>query len=394
MDSSDIDLLANEAIPEAVRLAIAQSILAKDADQSAQVLEHEKIALERRKFIWNTPLVAAMAGLITLTATSFFERLSGRNDTLNAITLEDFRQELKESEARLQQQLKLEAEKSSADLEALSNERQFQYEIVKAELSNESKTNSDRAAILLFLVRAGVLNTLNRNELQAMAEEQIRNPDQDIVPQLTASSSYLGGIVGADDALPVASYPPNHPLRTLAASVGRLSVTSDRAQTTTCTAFLVDRSHIATAGHCVGAEAKSSSFVLGGNTIYPALSVYSVELNDRRTIDAGDQGSYIILKLANAVSELVEPIKISDQSSETPLRLGMIYYRAGAAEPLAVWGAQDCRVLKWEPLVLHHLCDTGAGASGAPVIDISTNSVVGIHFKRSELGGIAYRVYE
>jgi hypothetical protein len=200
MDTNDLDVLTNEAVPESIRVAIAQSIFASEGAKAEHELKVRQLELERRKFVWNTPLVAALAGLLTLSATFVFNRISGQDATKNTITMDQVRQELKDSEARLKQQLETETTKTVAEIQAQAKEREFQYDIVRSELTNTKKTNAERAAVLLFLVKAGVLNTLDRDQLQAMAEEQIENPDKDIIPQLTPDS-VMPGIVGFDDAM-------------------------------------------------------------------------------------------------------------------------------------------------------------------------------------------------
>lgn len=130
-------------------------------------------------------------------------RLTARDTTANTITLEQIKGELQESEARLSQQLQVETTKTSAEIQATAEERKFQYEIVKSELEKSSKSNSERAAVLLFLVRAGVLNTLRTDELKQMAEEQIANPTQEIVPQLNSQGSSIRARAWTVSAIPV-----------------------------------------------------------------------------------------------------------------------------------------------------------------------------------------------
>lgn len=189
MKQKDVELLSNEAIPEAVRSAIADRLLGSADKKIDRELELQRIAADRQKLLWNTPVVAAVAGLLTLSATFFFERLSGQDETTNTITLEEVRQELRASEARLRQELEEDTAETVATLEANAREREFQYEIVKSELTNTEKTNAERAAVLLFLARAGVLTTLNQDALIAMAEEQTANPDAEIIPRLTPRDS-------------------------------------------------------------------------------------------------------------------------------------------------------------------------------------------------------------
>lgn len=187
MNPDDIDLLSKTEIPESIRSKIAEQIVGAADREAERALEAERLASERKKFLWNTPVVAAIAGLLTLTATFVFDRIIAKDQTDNTITLEQVRNELQQSEVRLRQELELAASESHAKLETEAKEREFQYEIVRSEFTNSEKTNAERAAVLLFLVRAGVLSSLNEDELREMAEQQIERPNETIIPQLTSS---------------------------------------------------------------------------------------------------------------------------------------------------------------------------------------------------------------
>ncbi len=169
----DIELLSNKDIPESVRASIAQHILGAADREAQRELEIQRLASEKKKVLWNTPLVAALAGLVTLSATFAFDRLTAREETTNTITLEQVRTELEQGEARLKQELETAASENLARLEAEAREKEFQYEIVRSELANDTKSHEERAATLLFLVRAGVLSSLNESELTLMAETTI-----------------------------------------------------------------------------------------------------------------------------------------------------------------------------------------------------------------------------
>jgi hypothetical protein len=189
MEPDEIKLLSNQDIPEAVRTRIAEQLFSSSDRAADRELEIKRLAAERTKFLWNTPVVAALAGLLTLSATFIFDRLTAKDETTHKITLEEITSKLENSEARLRQELEMTSSRTHARLEAEAKEREFQYEIVRSELTNPDKTNAERAAILLFLVRAGVLNSLNGEELRKMAEAQIERPDKSIIPRLTPSST-------------------------------------------------------------------------------------------------------------------------------------------------------------------------------------------------------------
>lgn len=204
MDIENIEILSNEKIPEEIRQVIAQAIVTQGTSREQLGLDREKLALEQKKFWLNTPIVAAIAGFLTLGATHVFDRWQGQQETSNTVTLEELRNEFSQSEARQKSKLNVSEARSVAEIEAVAQERKFQYEIVKAQLTNPELDNRERAKVLLFLTRAGVFSTLNESELREMAEAQIRDPNIVTVPLLTTS----GPIAGDIEALQQLAYYP------------------------------------------------------------------------------------------------------------------------------------------------------------------------------------------
>lgn len=271
MQPHNIDILSNKEIPETVRAKIAEIVLTSEQRKSDRELEREKLEFERRKFIWSTPFVAALTGLITLSATFIFERMTAKDDTENTITLEQVKNELEESVSRLKQELALDTSESLASFEAEAKEREFQYEIVRSELNKEGKTNAERAAVLLFLARAGVLNALDAEALQAMAEAQKDNPEQNIIPQLSSS--------GSKDVFPpqVEGYyfsSANSREAKVFSSVYQI-VRNPKDPEMFCNSVRISQTHFATMAHCLGgsqAPLDSSLFGLINSSSHPVAT--------------------------------------------------------------------------------------------------------------------------
>jgi hypothetical protein len=118
--------------------------------------------MEEKKWRWSTPLAIALTGAITIGVNFFF-------DYWRATQAQSNQEKTGDADAR---------RKASAE------ERQFEYKLVERELGQE-KTEADRAKVLLFLVRAGVLNSLNVVELKSMADAALKDKNQDIgIPSL------------------------------------------------------------------------------------------------------------------------------------------------------------------------------------------------------------------
>jgi D-alanyl-D-alanine carboxypeptidase-like protein len=119
--------------------------------------------LERRKWWWSTPVAIALTGLITIAA----------NFGVSYWT------------AAQKQHLDDQTGDSDAKRKAAAAEREFQYRIVERELTQD-KPEKDRARVLLFLVRSGVLNGLNATELRQMAEDTLNDKAGASIPSLGA----------------------------------------------------------------------------------------------------------------------------------------------------------------------------------------------------------------
>jgi hypothetical protein len=163
--------------------------------------------LERRKLWHNTPLMLALVGTISVFANGLVSYIQAARTASDTITLAQLTAQLKESESRSQavreqqlSQLKQELTQQAADAEArrlaTKDEREFAFKIIERELAKSGDSGS-RAEVLLFLVRAGILNSLDRVELTKMAERQaeragLRPADVGIPPTLGLSVRACG----------------------------------------------------------------------------------------------------------------------------------------------------------------------------------------------------------
>lgn len=129
-------LLDDKLSPEHKTMLLQADIESgKDARQTGK--EREAASLERLKFWHNTPLVVALVGVITIAAqfgSSYF--------------LSD----------------------QTGDIGAEQRKREFAYKIMETELSKTQDTD-ERAKVLLFLAKAGVLDGLNVAELEKLAAD-------------------------------------------------------------------------------------------------------------------------------------------------------------------------------------------------------------------------------
>lgn len=399
MQASEIDILSNEKIPEEVRSKIAEQILTSNDRKADRDIEKQKLDVEKQKFVWNTPIVAALAGLVTLSATFIFENLTAKGDTENTITLEQVRTELQQGVSRLKQELELDTSESLAKLEAEAKEREFQYEIVRSELDKEGKTNAERAAVLLFLARAGVLNALDANALQAMAEEQKENPNENIIPQLSSANR-------AD------IFPPQVQLYDPIYSNSQENTAFDRvfqlvnididwlSRNIVCNIFRVSEDLFATMSHCINnfADVESlSSFRISKNQ---DISLEDINRDDFEfqpiSITSSDSGGRfsdgVALILASAkeqenletgipvprtrlpvVGERVFLVGYAPRKYELATTRRGLYFTTSISSPVI---HRNCRVVAIEQDRVSTDCISSSGMSGAPIIAVSDGALI------------------
>ncbi|OCP05795.1 MULTISPECIES: hypothetical protein [unclassified Ensifer] len=163
------------AAAQAMRSAFDGTSTAPSEEEKRQVfntyIELEKSRQERRegsRSRWSTPLAVALTGLITLTGNFIFDYLRADNQ---------------------------------ASIAAISARQQFQYKILEKELADK-KTEVERAKVLLFLVRIGVLDQLNQPEIEKIALAALP-PDSPVgIPSLRSGEvrQYLNAVGRADIA--------------------------------------------------------------------------------------------------------------------------------------------------------------------------------------------------
>jgi len=243
------------------------------------------------------------------------------------------------------------------------------------------------ATNLEFILDAGLIKD---QEIVTSLRSFLQNREPGTGPVLTSTGPIARGIVGFDDAVKVSALSLAHPVRSLARSVGRLDIRSEQG-IHFCTAFMVESKKIATAGHCLSDIEAANFLLFPESTMSGEVVSFEVDTGSVTLDDLDGAGQIAFLELVTAPDERFPPLNMAANTPQLGTGLGVIYFRGGQ-ELLAVWEAADCRLLNVEGKLLHHLCDTGAGASGSPIFENQSGKVVGVHTRRSENGGIATRL--
>jgi V8-like Glu-specific endopeptidase len=266
-----------------------------------------------------------------------------------------------------------ESEQFRAELARASARQELQAELIK-KFVEAPKTETVREN-LRFLVKAGLLPDYADN-IQAYLDA-----DSQAAPQLGVITK---GVVGSDERTPLVSLDLTR--QADFRGVGLLRITLGPGAQTFCSGFLV-ATNVVLAGQCGTAlspdnpNAKNSiaSFDLFSAT---ASNGTRLDLDKSRIamVKSGDWDVVLIGVKPSNTAEIYMPL-----SANTPLE-GEIFQMAFYAsdKKTFVYSADaGCRVVNVGDRELGHLCDTGAGAGGGPLVT-TEGAVIGVHMGNAE----------
>lgn len=257
--------------------------------------------------------------------------------------------------------------RSQRELEDRKSEQARIQEMIKTGDPDTAARN------LQFLVEAGLVKDIETvKALQAYLKK--REPGSGAALPASGGGN---GIVGADDTVPLDDTSVAKPLATSAQSVGRVRQYSGNVITTQCTALHIGSGTIIAPSFCVKALGTAGQFKFvvrqnGVERLLPA-SVVGKPVED----PANPPFGFALLSVP-ALRD-APALKLTSTAPRLGDPLSIILYRLD--EPRVIANAKDCRVVEVKPIAIDHLCDTGQGASGAPLLNAS-NEVVAIHFMR------------
>ena len=263
-----------------------------------------------------------------------------------------------------------EAEDRRAAIAQRSATQALQAELIK-KFVEAPKTETVREN-LRFLVDAGLLPDYAASITGYLKD----NPNS-----APAVNSLVGGIVGSQDQRLM--------LSELASSAREkfqgVGIVRQGSQTM-CAAVMIAPKIMATADYCVQVQSPLSPSTAPVLTFQPAP--IGGAGNQPAAVEI-DLARMIILKKSdpNAPSVALAPLKSADVSlpylplDSAPAPISTQLEAAFFAADKNNWvysSGPDCRIVAVEPQIVRHLCDTGAGASGAPLLGPSGH-VVAIH---------------
>jgi len=240
-------------------------------------------------------------------------------------------------------------------------------EIAESETQLAAKLDQkERAKILLFLAKSGILNSLNDKYLEKIATEQLKT-DDNILPNFELSETLPSWTALA--------HPMNAVFQSTAESVGELITGGSFMGRQHCSGFFVAEDLFLTTDFCTNQAGEF--LIIRVPTAMPSSETGSG--NDKIF-----SFSELSLGVIN-VSDRVQPLSIAqDEVLKVGLRLVMIHAPLG--QGLVV---SECSVLQVNPSKFDHDCASMPGSGGAAILDRGSLEVVGIHigaYPRSENG--------
>lgn len=153
----DLEFLKDSELDLDIKKALMDKVFEEKHLEREREKDEAARQTEKRRFWHNTPLVIALTGTITIAA-----------NALSSAFLDRQGAQSKETLTRIEAALAEQGKGADANRQASNEERQFAFRVIEQELA-KSNDMAERAGVLLFLVRSGILNGLNRQELEQMA---------------------------------------------------------------------------------------------------------------------------------------------------------------------------------------------------------------------------------
>jgi V8-like Glu-specific endopeptidase len=228
---------------------------------------------------------------------------------------------------------------------------------------------------LEFLVDAGLLP-----DYEARIRDYLRSN-----PGAGPLIGMRSGVIGRDDRVVVSSLPQD--ARDQFQGLGKI-ITDSSAGAGVCSGFLVAPRILVTASFCLD-QATSGTFELlssGGSTTAPSFPIDLASIV--RVRSDSDSSGAVIANLAEPTSNVKYlPLLSTAPSRDSTFR--MAFY-AAEKNDFMIAQIDECRITGITERELFHLCDTGAGSSGAPLL-AGSNGVIGVHLGTSPEGKRAIR---
>ncbi|WP_326912918.1 hypothetical protein [Rhizobium johnstonii] len=292
-----------------------------------------------RKSGWLTPAQATVAGaLLALTSGIVGAYINARSSQVIASGNSLTSLQIEELKAKGTLELEKTRQTATAELER----KKFETNLILEAIRTPSR--SDAIRNLKFFVSAGFV-TDEHGKIAALSE----------------------------GSLPSIGQPSQQSINRAVAATGVLSTVDGEGQNSACTGVALSQQYIVSDGICAGDVGSKATFYTGKILFHMTVA----ERKGRLALLKADQSEAMLTYLER--SSVREPL------------LSERVYLARASFGSAEIVTSTCSVIGYQPDEgdFHHDCDTGPGSTGAVIIAVSDNSLLGIHYARSESSGVA-----
>jgi V8-like Glu-specific endopeptidase len=205
-------------------------------------------------------------------------------------------------------------------------------------------------------------------------------------PQVTSTYSPVG-VIGTDDRVKLDDTAPEVQKRFL--GVGLISVSPRPGDyRPACTGFLIAPDVVVTAQHCLRGPRTdlpmpglSASFELRPTSPQTAPVHLPIDYRRIAVVRSAELG-IVVAGLTAAASSTDSHLDLASEAPANEQSIETAFYLAEEGGWVYSSG-EDCKVDRTNDQELFHMCDTGAGSSGAPLL-APNGSVIGVHVGRGK----------
>lgn len=240
-----------------------------------------------------------------------------------------------------------------------------------------ARSRASLPAALAALLACGLLLSATPSDAQTVNYESGSIYSLDPPANQSTGNRILEAVNASNDMQPVRDLSDRDIFRRLARPVGRFAFQTTSGAIGYCTASLIAEDLIITNHHCIR-DAKVAMLWMGylRARSRDGVAQYPVRLPP---LEADANLDYAILQVEGGPGREWGTVKLAADKLNNRQSLFIIHHPGGFEQHITLGRCNTSDPAVDGDDVLHH-CDTMGGSSGAPIFDIATRNVVGLHY--------------
>ncbi|MGX9117290.1 trypsin-like serine peptidase [Mesorhizobium sp. BHbsci] len=264
---------------------------------------------------------------------------------------------------------------------------------------DEIKTTSDRGFVVRIIGAEGILTEIPGEEFtkaEVYASHILVGSDVTVEVEAPSKPSGLSfrlatlhyeapsgeplSVTEPDQRRKTRNLPEASPMRIAARSVAKLTFQAEDGLEYLCSGFLIAPSRLLTNEHCINTEQRCNTALAIFGYLDDSANVEQVRCSSILRVDAGRD--LALLQLEASAGSRWGVLSLAKAPPGLEASLYIPQHPGGRPQEVSI---ADCKLVETNaagvsgPTDFANNCDTEGGASGSPVIDLTTNEVVGLH---------------